>query len=50
MVGNRVFFKGDNRVNVVMEQFLRMALHLGLPPNDLDLMFGHGKAVENILI
>lgn len=40
MCGNQVFLKGDSRVAVVMEQFLRMALHLGLPPLDVNMMYG----------
>jgi len=49
MTGNKLFFKGDSRVNVVMEQFLRLALHCGMPATDVDMMFGNGSATETIL-
>ncbi|CAD8073641.1 unnamed protein product [Paramecium sonneborni] len=49
MTGNKVFFKGDNRVNVVMEQMLRLALHCGLPEKDIDMLFADGKQTEYIL-
>lgn len=49
MAGNKIFFKGDSRVNLVMEQFLRLALHCGLPPQDVDMMFGNGRATETVL-
>jgi 1-pyrroline-5-carboxylate dehydrogenase len=49
IAGNKIFFKGDNRVNVVMEQFLRLALYCGLPAEDVDMMFGGAKATEQIL-
>ncbi|CAD8062267.1 unnamed protein product [Paramecium primaurelia] len=49
ITGNKVFFKGDSRVNVVMEQMLRLALHCGLPATDVDMLFGNGEATEFIL-
>ena len=42
MTGNKVFFKGDNRVNVVVEQFLRMCINLGMPATDIEMIFANG--------
>lgn len=49
MTGNKVFFKGDSKVNVVMEQMLRLALHCGLPATDINMLFADREPTEYIL-
>ncbi|CAK74069.1 unnamed protein product (macronuclear) [Paramecium tetraurelia] len=49
LAGNRLTIKGDQRVSVVLEMFLRL-LHLaGLPPTDCDLIHCDGPQMESLL-
>lgn len=49
LTGNKLTIKGDQRVSVVLEMFLRL-LHLaGLPPKDCDLIHCDGPQMESLL-
>ena len=37
------------RVSLVVEMFVRMLHHCGMPMNDVDLIHGNGKVVGDIL-
>ena len=41
-MGNRPTLKPDTRVAVVMEQFMRMLIHCGLPASDVDMLCADG--------
>lgn len=41
-MGNRPTLKPDTRVAVVMEQFMRMLIHCGLPATDVDMLCADG--------
>lgn len=49
MAGNKLLAKVDSRVSIVIEQFLRLMLHCGLPPTDLDLIHCDGANAEKII-
>ena len=49
IAGNKLLFKGDQRVNIVMEQFYRMAFECGLPREDIDILNCGGEATEYVL-
>jgi len=38
MVGNRVLMKGNAKVGLVMEQFIRLAVHCGMPAEDINFL------------
>jgi len=48
--GNKVLIKGDSRVSVVLEQFVRLTEYCGLPPTDYDLLNSDGPVMEKILL
>lgn len=48
-MGNRPLVKVDSKVSVVFEQFLRMLVHVGLPPVDVDLIHCRGSAMGELL-
>eukprot|EP00122_Pirum_gemmata_P014775 Pgem_evm1s13786 len=41
-MGNQVLLKVDDKVAIVMEQFVRLAHHLGLPKTDMDFLYSGG--------
>ena len=43
-MGNKVLLKVDSRVSAVIEQFLRLLIHAGLPATDIDLI--HCQVVD----
>ena len=49
ITGNKVLIKSDNRVSVVIEQFLRMLLFCGAPPLDFDFINCDGPAMQEII-
>ena len=49
MVGNRPLIKNDNRVALVMEQFIRMCIHEGMDPNALDLLHCSNAQMEQLI-
>jgi len=49
ITGNKVLLKSDNRVSLVMEQFLRMLLFCGAPPSDFDFINCNGPTMENLI-
>lgn len=48
-MGNRPLVKVDSKVSVVFEQFLRLLVHCGLSPNDLDLIHCRGLRMGDLL-
>ena len=48
-MGNRPLAKVDSKVSVVFEQFLRMLVACGLPPEDLDLIHCRGRDMGRLI-
>lgn len=48
-MGNKVVFKTDSKVAVVMEQALRLLHHCGVPMEDLDFINCDGKVMHGVL-
>jgi len=49
-MGNRVTAKIDEKVQFVMEQYLRMLIHCGLPAQDIDLIYCKGPVMNEIMV
>ena len=48
-MGNRPLVKVDSKVSVVFEQFLRLLIHSGLSPNDIDLIHCRGERMGELI-
>ena len=48
-MGNKPLVKGDSRTSIVLEQWIRMLHHCGLPKEDLDFIHCDGPVMERIL-
>ena len=48
-MGNTPLVKGDSRTSIVLEQWIRMMHHCGLPKEDLDFIHSDGPVMEAIL-
>lgn len=48
-MGNKPLLHVDHRVSLVIEMFVRMLHHCGMPKEDVDLIHGNGKVVGEIL-
>ncbi|MBU2677417.1 MAG: aldehyde dehydrogenase family protein, partial [Gammaproteobacteria bacterium] len=48
-MGNRPLVKVDSKVSVVFEQFLRLLIHSGLSPHDVDLIHCRGERMGELL-
>ena len=48
-MGNRPLVKVDSKVSVVFEQFLRLLIHCGLPPTDLDFINCRGDTMGELI-
>ncbi len=48
-MGNRPLVKVDSKVCVVFEQFLRMLIHCGLDPADIDLIHCRGERMGELI-
>jgi len=48
-MGNRPLVKVDSKVSVVFEQFLRLLIHCGLSPNDIDLVHCRGEKMGELI-
>ena len=48
-MGNRPLVKIDSKVSVVFEQFLRLLIHCGLSPNDIDLIHCRGEKMGELI-
>jgi 1-pyrroline-5-carboxylate dehydrogenase len=48
-MGNRPLVKVDSKVSVVFEQFLRLLIHCGLSPDDIDLIHCRGERMGQLL-
>mmetsp|Transcript_19913 Transcript_19913/g.48888 ORF Transcript_19913/g.48888 Transcript_19913/m.48888 type:complete len:407 (+) Transcript_19913:538-1758(+) len=49
-MGNKPVLKPSEQVSVVMEQFVRLLIHCGMDPNDLDLLNCRGPVVEELIV
>merc|ERR1712224_921710 len=50
MGGNMVTTKVDEKVQICMEQFLRMLHHIGLPKEDVNLIYCAGPVMNELLL
>lgn len=48
-MGNRPLLKADSKVSIVIEQFLRLLVHCGLSPDDIDLIHCRGERMGELL-
>ena len=48
-MGNRPLVKVDSKVSVVFEQFLRLLIHCGLSPDDVDLIHCRGERMGELI-
>ncbi|HKX56521.1 MAG TPA: aldehyde dehydrogenase family protein, partial [Xanthomonadales bacterium] len=48
-MGNKVLLKVDSRVSAVIEQFIRLLVHAGLPATDIDLIHCRGSQMGRLL-
>ncbi|KNC82138.1 aldehyde dehydrogenase [Sphaeroforma arctica JP610] len=48
-MGNKVLVKVDEKVQIVMEQFIRLAHHCGLPKTDMDMLYSSGPVCGELL-
>ncbi len=48
-MGNSVIIKGDSKVSVVLQEFIRLALSLGLPPYDVALVHADRGPMERFI-
>jgi 1-pyrroline-5-carboxylate dehydrogenase len=48
-MGNRPLVKVDSKVSIVFEQFLRMLVHCGLDPADVDLVHCRGERMGELI-
>merc|ERR1712032_1089134 len=49
MMGNHLTMKGASTVSIVMEQFVRMMIHCGMPATDMNLIHCGGRAMGDLL-
>eukprot|EP00040_Diaphanoeca_grandis_P031280 m.186797 g.186797 ORF g.186797 m.186797 type:complete len:574 (-) comp32282_c1_seq1:512-2233(-) len=49
-MGNRPLVKVDDKVSIVMEQFVRFAIDCGMPANDVDLLYSDGLVANELLL
>jgi len=49
-MGNQITCKVDEKVQLCMEQFLRMMHHVGLPMTDVDLIYCKGPVMNTLLV
>mmetsp|Transcript_57659 Transcript_57659/g.122656 ORF Transcript_57659/g.122656 Transcript_57659/m.122656 type:complete len:555 (-) Transcript_57659:366-2030(-) len=49
-MGNQITTKVDEKVQLCMEQFIRMLHHVGLPKTDIDLIYCKGPVMNKILV
>jgi 1-pyrroline-5-carboxylate dehydrogenase len=48
-MGNRPLVKPETKVSVVLEQFVRLLIHAGLDPNDLDVIHCRGTEMGRLI-
>ena len=48
-MGNRPLVKPETKVSVVLEQFVRLPIHAGLDPNDLDVIHCKGTVMGQLI-
>merc|ERR1712194_883232 len=49
MTGNKVLCKVDQKVSIVMEQMVRLMIHCGMDPTDMDYLNCGGESMEWIM-
>lgn len=48
-MGNMVTLKPDPKVALCIDQFIRLLIHCGMPKNDVNVIHGHGDAIEHMI-
>lgn len=48
-MGNKPVIKGSPQVSLVLEQFIRLLVHCGMPASDVDLLHGGGEPMQKII-
>ena len=48
VMGNKVLYKSNTKSAPVMEEFIRMLIYCGMPPEDLNLIHIQGSLFDNI--
>ena len=48
-MGNRPLVKPESKVSVVLEQFVRLLIHVGLKPTDLDIIHCNGNLMGDLI-
>eukprot|EP00037_Helgoeca_nana_P006033 m.56011 g.56011 ORF g.56011 m.56011 type:complete len:589 (+) comp16929_c0_seq2:2596-4362(+) len=49
-MGNRPMLKVDEKVAIVMEQFIRLLIDCGMPKKDVDLLYSDGRVANELLM
>lgn len=49
-MGNKPMVKSDEKVQVVMEQFVRLLIHCGMPMGDIDMLYSDGRVANELLL
>jgi len=49
MMGNKPTLKAASTVSIVMEQVVRMMIHFGMPPGDMDLIHCGGRSMGDLI-
>ncbi len=48
-MGNKVLIKNASTTSMVIEQFIRLLIHVGMPPTDVDLIHCRGSVMGELL-
>jgi len=49
-MGNRVTAKVDEKVQFIFEQYMRMLHHVGLPKEDMDIIYSRGPVMNELMV
>lgn len=49
MMGNMPTLKADSKVSIVMEQFIRLLIHCGMPPEDMSFINSSGPVMGELI-
>jgi 1-pyrroline-5-carboxylate dehydrogenase len=49
-MGNKPLLKSSENASVVMEQYLRLLIHCGMDPNDVDFLNCKGPVVQEVIV
>lgn len=48
-MGNKLLLKGSEKTSIVLEEYIRLMHHCGMPKTDVDLIHCHGDTMQHIL-